>query len=89
MNAIGKSKAAGSGISSNPLTGWPAEGLSSVTVGAQSCGAAGLYSTIAILKGEAGPQSLREKHVAHLFVDAVRAARLERHRKTGRYPPAR
>lgn len=54
----------------NPLTGWPAEGLSSVTVGAQSCGAAGLYSTIAILKGEAGPQWLREKRVAHLFVDA-------------------
>ncbi len=54
----------------NPLTGWPASGLSSVTVGAESCLAAGLFSTIAMLKGEAGPQWLRENGVAHIFVDA-------------------
>ena len=53
----------------NPLTGWPTSGLSSVTVGAESCLAAGLFSTIAMLKGEAGPRWLRENGVAHIFVD--------------------
>ncbi|MGO9487012.1 MAG: FAD:protein FMN transferase [Rhodomicrobium sp.] len=54
----------------NPLTGWPASGLSSVTVGAQTCLAAGLYSTIAMLKGVSGPRWLREQGIVHVFVDA-------------------
>ena len=31
---------------------------------------AGLYSTVAMLKGEAGPRWLRENGVSHVFVDA-------------------
>ena len=53
----------------NPITGWPARNLSSVTVGAQSCLIAGIYSTIAMLKGEAGAQWLREQGVPHIFAN--------------------
>ena len=37
----------------NPLTGWPVEGLASVTVVAEQCLLAGTLSTIAMLKGNA------------------------------------
>ncbi|MGO9673169.1 MAG: FAD:protein FMN transferase [Methylocella sp.] len=53
----------------DPRTGWPAPGLPSVTVAAPSCLAAGTTSTIAILKGEAGPQWLRATGAAHLYVE--------------------
>jgi len=52
----------------DPTTGWPVEGLPSVTVVAESCMAAGMASTIAALKGPAGPRWLRETGAAHLYV---------------------
>jgi len=54
----------------NPLTGWPVAGLSSVTVSAETCLAAGLYATVAMLKEAEGPRWLRENHIAHAFADA-------------------
>ncbi len=58
----------------NPRTGWPVEGLISVTVAAESCLTAGAFSTVAILKGEGGIAWLGEHAPAHLYVD--RALRL-------------
>lgn len=53
----------------NPLTGWPAEGLRSVTVRAEQCMLAGTLATVAMLKGEAGKAWLAGLDVAHLWVD--------------------
>ncbi len=55
----------------NPLTGWPASGPRSITVAAGTCLEAGLYSTIAMLKGVEGPRWLRQNGIAHVFVDAA------------------
>jgi thiamine biosynthesis lipoprotein len=53
----------------NPKTAWPVEGLPSVTVGAETCLAAGMASTIAILMGKGGPDWLRRFGADHLYVD--------------------
>jgi thiamine biosynthesis lipoprotein len=53
----------------NPRTGWPVEGLLSVTVAAVSCLEAGALSTVAILKGEEGASWLKDHAPAHLYVD--------------------
>ena len=42
----------------NPKTGWPVEGLASVSVVADQCLAAGSLSSIAMLKGKDGPNWL-------------------------------
>ena len=59
----------------NPHTGWPVEGLLSVTVSARSCLTAGAISTVAILKGGEGIAWLRNNAPAYLYVD--RAGRLD------------
>jgi len=53
----------------NPTTGWPVEGLASVTVLAGRCMVAGSAATIAMLKGESGAQWLAEMGVPHHWVD--------------------
>lgn len=53
----------------NPLTGWPAEGLTSVTVQAQSCLLAGSLSSIALLQGRAGIHWLDAASVPYLAAD--------------------
>ncbi len=74
----------------DPRTGWPVEGLPSVTVAAPSCLLAGMASTIAILKGEAGPQWLRATGAAHLYVEETGelggSIRMESPPKTIRQP---
>jgi FAD:protein FMN transferase len=54
----------------DPRTGWPVDGLLSVTVAAEDCLNAGLASTIAILKGADGANWLRRNAEHFLFVDA-------------------
>lgn len=53
----------------DPRTGWPVEGLRSVTVQSASCMLAGSLSTIAMLKGADGLAWLRETGVPFLAVD--------------------
>lgn len=53
----------------NPHTGWPVQGLRSVTVLADQCMLAGTLSTIAMLMGHAGKQWLADTGVAHFWVD--------------------
>lgn len=53
----------------DPKTGWPAHGLSSVTVIADRCLIAGTLSTAAMLKGSAGSTWLRKLAVRHIAVD--------------------
>lgn len=53
----------------NPKSGWPARGLSSVSVLAQQCLVAGSITTIAMLKGRAAIPWLASLGVAHLWVD--------------------
>jgi len=53
----------------NPATGWPVQGLSSVTVAAQSCMVAGSISTIAMLKGKKGIGWLASLGLPHLWID--------------------
>lgn len=55
----------------NPLTGWPATGLASVSVVADTCLVAGSAATIAMLKGWEGPAWLAELGLPHLWVDAA------------------
>jgi len=54
----------------DPRSGLPVEGLRSVSVAAETCLSAGLASTIAMLKGKAGPEWLRETRLPHVCVDA-------------------
>jgi thiamine biosynthesis lipoprotein len=54
----------------DPRSGFPVEGLCSVSVAAATCLSAGLASTIAMLKGKAGPDWLRETGLPHVCVDA-------------------
>jgi thiamine biosynthesis lipoprotein len=56
----------------NPRTGWPVEGLLSVTVVAESCARAGAQSTIAMLMGEQGAGWLARHAQAHVYVDRER-----------------
>jgi FAD:protein FMN transferase len=53
----------------DPRTGWPAQGLSSVTVAAPSCMVAGSISTIAMLKGKDGIAWLASLARPHLWID--------------------
>ena len=54
----------------NPLTGWPVQGLASVSVQASSCLAAGAISTVAMLKGKvAGHGFLRNTGLAWMSID--------------------
>ena len=53
----------------NPLTGWPAQHLASVSVIAPQCLIAGTATTIAMLKEKAGAQWLRELGVSYLCFD--------------------
>jgi thiamine biosynthesis lipoprotein len=53
----------------NPLTGWPAHGLCSVTVAAEQCLLAGTLATIAMLKEEGGKHWLAELGARHCWVD--------------------
>lgn len=53
----------------NPKTGWPAQGLSSVSVLADHCVVAGSASTIAMLKGREGIAWLEELGLPFLCVD--------------------
>lgn len=52
----------------DPRTGWPVQGLSSVTVISDRCLVAGSLSTIAMLKGRAGPNWLGRLGVRHIVV---------------------
>ena len=53
----------------NPRTGWPVEGLSSVTVWKETCIDAGLTSTIAMLMGNEGEQWLCSTDTEFLVID--------------------
>jgi thiamine biosynthesis lipoprotein len=53
----------------NPNSGWPAQGLSSVSVISQECLVAGSLATVAMLKGRDGIEWLRSLGVRHLYVD--------------------
>ncbi len=54
----------------DPRTGWPVQGVASVSVLASTCLVAGTVSTIAMLKGPAdGPRWLAELGLPHLCVD--------------------
>lgn len=52
----------------NPRTGWPVQGLSSVTVISDRCLVAGSLSTIAMLKGREGADWLARLGVRHIVV---------------------
>ena len=54
----------------NPKTGWPARGLSSITVVAEQCVIAGSVSTISMLKEKQGKRWIKELGLAHLWMDA-------------------
>ncbi len=53
----------------NPRTGWPAQGLSSVTVIGDDCLVAGSLATIAMLKGRDGISWLKAMGVRHVVMD--------------------
>ncbi|MDE1901117.1 MAG: FAD:protein FMN transferase [Alphaproteobacteria bacterium] len=53
----------------NPKTGWPVQGLSSVTVAAPECMVAGSLTTIAVLKGDAGIEWLSNTGMPHRWID--------------------
>jgi thiamine biosynthesis lipoprotein len=53
----------------DPRTGWPAQGLSSVTVISDRCLVAGSLSTVAMLKGKDGAAWLQELGVRHIVID--------------------
>lgn len=53
----------------DPRTGWPAQGLASVTVVADRCLVAGSLSTSAMLRGYAGPAWLSRLGVRHIAID--------------------
>jgi thiamine biosynthesis lipoprotein len=53
----------------DPRTGWPAQGLASVTVIADRCLVAGSLSTAAMLKGKDAPAWLQSLGVRHIAID--------------------
>lgn len=55
----------------DPRTGWPVQGLASVTVRAESCLIAGSLATMAMLKGKVGAEWLREIGVSATWVDTA------------------
>jgi thiamine biosynthesis lipoprotein len=54
----------------NPATGWPIEGLASISVAAPTCLLAGSLATIAMLRGKDGPRWLDQLGVACFWVDS-------------------
>ena len=54
----------------NPLTGWPIEGFSSVSVLAQQCVVAGSAASIAVLLGSAGKAWLDDLGLPYLCIDS-------------------
>jgi thiamine biosynthesis lipoprotein len=54
----------------NPMTGWPINGLSSVTVVAENGLKAGMMSTIAMLKGADGPTWMQHDDVVNFHIEA-------------------
>jgi thiamine biosynthesis lipoprotein len=52
----------------DPRTGWPAQGLASASVLADSCMVAGAVATIALLEGERGPIWLESTGRPHLWI---------------------
>jgi thiamine biosynthesis lipoprotein len=54
----------------NPKTGWPSNTLHSVSVFADQCLVAGSLASIAMLKGEAGPNWLEANGVPHIWMNA-------------------
>jgi thiamine biosynthesis lipoprotein len=55
----------------NPRTGWPVDGLSSVSVQAEQCLFAGSLATIAMLMGESGKTWLAGLGIRHCWVDSA------------------
>ncbi|HEX5363900.1 MAG TPA: FAD:protein FMN transferase, partial [Gallionella sp.] len=53
----------------DPSTGWPVQGLASVSVISEQCLVAGSVATMAMLKGNAGKQWLAALGVPHLWMD--------------------
>jgi thiamine biosynthesis lipoprotein len=53
----------------DPRTGWPAQGLSSVTVITERCLVAGSLATSAMLRGEKGGAWLEQLGVRHIVID--------------------
>ena len=53
----------------DPRTGWPAQGLASVTVVADRCLVAGSLSTAAMLKGKDAAAWLQSLGVRHTVID--------------------
>lgn len=53
----------------NPKTGWPVQGLAAVSVVAPYCLIAGSACTIAMLKGEGGPEWLANLGLPHVFAN--------------------
>jgi len=58
----------------NPFTGWPTQGLAAVSVTAELCVVAGSASTIAMLKGSAGPEWLAALALPCLWIDTAGTA---------------
>ena len=55
----------------DPITGWPVQGLASVSVVAGQCLVAGSVSTIAMLKQADGAAWLRETGLDHVWMDGM------------------
>lgn len=53
----------------NPKTGWPCQGMASVSVQAERCLVAGSMTTIAMLKGQTAAHWLTGQGVAYLLLD--------------------
>jgi thiamine biosynthesis lipoprotein len=64
----------------DPVTGWPVEGLSAVTVTAESCLVAGSVASMAMLKGREGASWLARTGLDHVWMD-------ERGRQGGNLSP--
>jgi FAD:protein FMN transferase len=58
----------------NPMTGWPVEGMASVSVVAESCLMAGQAATFALLKGRLGPDWLDARGANYLAINNEGAA---------------
>jgi thiamine biosynthesis lipoprotein len=55
----------------DPRTGWPIDGLPSVTVAGETCLSAGLTATIALLKGHEAPRWLEATGALHLYIQTA------------------
>jgi thiamine biosynthesis lipoprotein len=71
----------------HPATGWPVQGLCSVSVIADSCLLAGTLSTVAMLKSHQGTKWLDSLSVAHAWMDDA-GAQGQAHWPTGSHTVA-